>query len=103
MCTGWHHEYHAIRQQLHVYNSSGILLHGPAGCGKTLLVQKIAAEMRASLHTVVASSVFDAVTGDYVLPTRMLFGTGNGTCHYTQLPYALPALHLSEDELKSQE
>ncbi|GIL63369.1 hypothetical protein Vafri_17437 [Volvox africanus] len=42
----------------------GLLLHGSPGCGKTLLVQAVAAEAGASLHVVTAARVTGAYTGE---------------------------------------
>ncbi|EFJ47542.1 hypothetical protein VOLCADRAFT_41454, partial [Volvox carteri f. nagariensis] len=42
----------------------GLLLHGPPGCGKTLLVQAVAAEAGARLHVVTAASVLGPYTGE---------------------------------------
>ncbi|KXZ44591.1 hypothetical protein GPECTOR_65g209 [Gonium pectorale] len=42
----------------------GLLLHGPPGCGKTLLVTAVAAEVGASLHVVTAARVAGAYTGE---------------------------------------
>ncbi|GIL45132.1 hypothetical protein Vafri_2043 [Volvox africanus] len=42
----------------------GLLLYGPPGCGKTLLVQAVAAEASASLHVVTAARVTGAYTGE---------------------------------------
>ena len=41
----------------------GILLHGPPGCGKTLVACSVAAEFGAEVHEVSAASVFGAYTG----------------------------------------
>eukprot|EP00197_Chlamydomonas_leiostraca_P012740 CAMPEP_0202883912 /NCGR_PEP_ID=MMETSP1391-20130828/40168_1 /ASSEMBLY_ACC=CAM_ASM_000867 /TAXON_ID=1034604 /ORGANISM="Chlamydomonas leiostraca, Strain SAG 11-49" /LENGTH=120 /DNA_ID=CAMNT_0049567009 /DNA_START=101 /DNA_END=459 /DNA_ORIENTATION=- len=42
----------------------GILLHGPPGCGKTLMVQAVAEECGAALHVVAAGDVFGAYMGE---------------------------------------
>lgn len=41
----------------------GVLLYGPPGCGKTLLVNAVAAEYGARVHSVMASHIFGAYTG----------------------------------------
>ena len=41
----------------------GVLLHGPPGCGKTLVARSVAAEFGAEVHEVSAASVFGAYTG----------------------------------------
>ncbi|KAK9812818.1 hypothetical protein WJX72_004297 [[Myrmecia] bisecta] len=42
----------------------GLLLHGPPGCGKTLLVRSVAQEFGALVHSVSAASIFGAYTGE---------------------------------------
>ena len=74
--AGWLQEHQAIGKELQIYRSSGVLLHGPAGCGKTMLVQDIAARLKANLHTVVASSIFDAVTGSNSSAKKRKFNQG---------------------------
>ena len=41
----------------------GILLHGPPGCGKTLVARSVAAEFDAEVHEISAASVFGSYTG----------------------------------------
>ena len=43
----------------------GILLHGPPGCGKTLVARSVAAEFDAEVHEISAASVFGSYTGRY--------------------------------------
>ncbi|GLI61883.1 hypothetical protein VaNZ11_004394, partial [Volvox africanus] len=52
----------------------GLLLYGPPGCGKTLLVQAVAAEAGASLHVVTAARVTGAYTGESERRLREAFG-----------------------------
>lgn len=40
----------------------GILLHGPPGCGKTLVARSVAAEFDAEVHEISAASVFGSYT-----------------------------------------
>lgn len=40
-----------------------MLLHGPPGCGKTLVARSVAAEFDAEVHEISAASVFGAYTG----------------------------------------
>ncbi|GBF97186.1 hypothetical protein Rsub_10047 [Raphidocelis subcapitata] len=61
---GWPQLYAAEAAALGVSWPRGLLLHGPPGCGKTLLVQQVAAEFGASLHTITAPSVFGAFVGE---------------------------------------
>eukprot|EP00198_Chlamydomonas_reinhardtii_P002273 XP_001691609.1 cdc48-like protein [Chlamydomonas reinhardtii] len=51
----------------------GLLLHGPPGCGKTLLVQAVAAEAGAVLHVVTAARVTGAYTGESERRLREVF------------------------------
>ena len=39
------------------------MLHGPPGCGKTLVARSVAAEYDAEVHEISAASVFGAYTG----------------------------------------
>lgn len=51
----------------------GLLLHGPPGCGKTLLVQTVVKEYGASLHVLTASTVFGAFVGESERRLREVF------------------------------
>jgi SpoVK/Ycf46/Vps4 family AAA+-type ATPase len=42
----------------------GLLLHGPPGCGKTLLVRAVARECGAVVHTLSAADVFGSFAGE---------------------------------------
>ncbi len=41
-----------------------MLLHGPPGCGKTLVARSVAAEFDAEVHEISAANVFGAYTGN---------------------------------------
>lgn len=43
---------------------TGLLLHGPPGCGKSLLVSVVAAECGARVHAVLASQLYGAYLGE---------------------------------------
>ena len=61
--TEWPLKYSKEAQQLGVVWPRGLLLHGPPGCGKSLAVQAVAAELQADLREVSASSIFGAYIG----------------------------------------
>lgn len=48
----------------------GLLLHGPPGCGKTLVTRSVAAEFDAEIYEISAANVFGAYTGDTFLLAR---------------------------------
>ncbi|MES1910934.1 MAG: hypothetical protein MHM6MM_003452 [Cercozoa sp. M6MM] len=52
---------------------AGVLLHGPPGCGKTLLARRVAAEFDASLRVVNGSEILSAVAGDTEQALRKIF------------------------------
>jgi ATP-dependent 26S proteasome regulatory subunit len=52
----------------------GVLLHGPPGVGKTLLVNAVARECGASVHPLSAASVFGAFAGESEQRMRDMFG-----------------------------
>lgn len=58
-----------------------MLLHGPPGCGKTLVARSVAAEFDAEVHEVSAASVFGAYTG---------------IMYFLQLPQPAPASPLNK-------
>ncbi|KAL3148141.1 hypothetical protein ABBQ38_014423 [Trebouxia sp. C0009 RCD-2024] len=57
----------------------GILLHGPPGCGKTLVARSVAAEFGAEVHEVSAASVFGAYTGESEQKLRDAFEAAEAT------------------------
>ncbi|KAK9854458.1 hypothetical protein WJX84_002500 [Apatococcus fuscideae] len=69
----WPLKYATEAQQLGVRWPRGLLLHGPPGCGKSLAVQAVAAELQADLREVSASSVFGAYIGQSEKKLREVF------------------------------
>ncbi|PNH06397.1 Cell division control protein 48 B, partial [Tetrabaena socialis] len=71
--VGWPVLYGEAGAALGVRWPRGLLLHGPPGCGKTLLVQAVAEEYGAVLHVVTASRVLGAYTGESERRLRGVF------------------------------
>ncbi|XP_072912325.1 nuclear valosin-containing protein-like isoform X1 [Hemitrygon akajei] len=62
-----------VFEQLGVQPPRGFLLHGPPGCGKSLLAQAIAGELELPLLKVVATEVVSGVSGESEQKLRELF------------------------------
>ena len=61
--TGWPLLYNKEGTALGVCWPKGLLLHGPPGCGKTLVTRSVAAEFDAEVYEISAANVFGAYTG----------------------------------------
>ncbi|KAJ8418316.1 hypothetical protein AAFF_G00140250 [Aldrovandia affinis] len=68
-----HMRHPEIYQQLGVVPPRGFLLHGPPGCGKTLLAQAVAGEMELPLLKVSAPELVSGVSGESEQKLRELF------------------------------
>jgi transitional endoplasmic reticulum ATPase len=53
-----------VYRRLNVRALKGVLLHGPTGCGKTALVQSLAAASKLNFVEVQAAEVFSPYLGD---------------------------------------
>ncbi|XP_023819458.1 nuclear valosin-containing protein-like isoform X1 [Oryzias latipes] len=62
-----------VFQQLGVVPPRGFLLHGPPGCGKTLLAQAVAGELQLPLLKVSAPELVSGVSGESEQKLRELF------------------------------
>ncbi|GMH34461.1 hypothetical protein BSKO_02295 [Bryopsis sp. KO-2023] len=60
----WPEVYREEAKCLGVEWPRGLLLHGPPGCGKTLMVQAVCEEAGAAVHSLTASDVFGAYVGE---------------------------------------
>ena len=61
--AGWPLLYNTEGAALGVTWPKGLLLHGPPGCGKTLVTRSVAAEFDAEVFEISAANVFGAYTG----------------------------------------
>ncbi|KAF5780055.1 putative AAA+ ATPase domain, ATPase, AAA-type, core [Helianthus annuus] len=59
--------------------TAGVLLHGPPGCGKTLLARAIANESGASFYKISAPELVSGVSGESEENIRELFSKANRT------------------------
>uniref|UniRef100_A0A803N413 AAA+ ATPase domain-containing protein n=1 Tax=Chenopodium quinoa TaxID=63459 RepID=A0A803N413_CHEQI len=59
--------------QLHAGPPTGILLHGPPGCGKTMLAQAIANEAGVPLYQIASTEIVSGVSGESEGNIRELF------------------------------
>ncbi|NXL91326.1 NVL protein, partial [Alectura lathami] len=71
-----------VYQHLGVVPPRGFLLHGPPGCGKTLLAQAIAGELELPMLKVAATEMVSGVSGESEQKLRELFeqAVSNAPC-----------------------
>jgi ribosome biogenesis ATPase len=62
-----------IFEHLGVSAPTGVLLHGPPGCGKTLLVHAIAGELNVNFLKVAAPEIVSGMSGESEAKVRSLF------------------------------
>lgn len=75
MCKLLIHMHHPeVYQKLGMVPPRGFLLHGPPGCGKTLLAQAVAGEMDLPMLKVSAPELVSGVSGESEQKLRELFG-----------------------------
>ncbi|XP_056424439.1 nuclear valosin-containing protein-like isoform X2 [Hyla sarda] len=77
-----HMRHPEVYQHLGVVPPRGFLLHGPPGCGKTLLAQAIAGELDLLMIKVAATEVVSGVSGESEQKLRTLFeqAVSNAPC-----------------------
>ncbi|XP_072356698.1 nuclear valosin-containing protein-like [Scyliorhinus torazame] len=68
-----HMRHPEVYQHLGVVPPRGFLLHGPPGCGKTLLAQAIVGELELPMLKVAAPEIVSGVSGDSEHKLRQLF------------------------------
>ncbi|XP_069578679.1 nuclear valosin-containing protein-like isoform X2 [Brachyistius frenatus] len=68
-----HMRHPEVYQQLGVVPPKGFLLHGPPGCGKTLLAQAVAGELQLPLLKVASPELVSGVSGESEQKLRELF------------------------------
>ncbi|XP_076748066.1 nuclear valosin-containing protein-like isoform X6 [Maylandia zebra] len=68
-----HMRHPEVYQQLGMVPPKGFLLHGPPGCGKTLLAQAVAGEMHLPMLKVSAPELVSGVSGESEQKLRELF------------------------------
>ncbi|XP_075719510.1 nuclear valosin-containing protein-like isoform X2 [Rhinoderma darwinii] len=68
-----HMRHPEVYQHLGVVPPRGFLLHGPPGCGKTLLAQAIAGELDLPMLKVAATEIVSGVSGESEQKLRNLF------------------------------
>ncbi|KAG1666248.1 Nuclear valosin-containing protein-like [Nymphon striatum] len=59
-----HMKHPEVHEKLNVHPPRGFLLHGPPGCGKSLLVQAIAGELKLPLLKIAATEIVSGVSGE---------------------------------------
>ncbi|XP_055988293.1 nuclear valosin-containing protein-like [Sorex fumeus] len=68
-----HMRHPEVYHHLGVVPPRGVLLHGPPGCGKTLLAQAIAGELELPILKVAATEIVSGVSGESEQKLRELF------------------------------
>ncbi|XP_077005253.1 nuclear valosin-containing protein-like isoform X2 [Tamandua tetradactyla] len=83
VCKMLIHMHHPeVYQHLGVVPPRGVLLHGPPGCGKTLLAHAIAGELELPILKVAATEIVSGVSGESEQKLRELFeqAVSNAPC-----------------------
>ncbi|XP_058389619.1 nuclear valosin-containing protein-like isoform X2 [Diceros bicornis minor] len=77
-----HMRHPEVYHHLGVVPPRGVLLHGPPGCGKTLLAQAIAGELEMPILKVAATEIVSGVSGESEQKLRELFdqAVSNAPC-----------------------
>ncbi|XP_055003169.1 nuclear valosin-containing protein-like isoform X2 [Sorex araneus] len=77
-----HMRHPEVYHHLGVVPPRGVLLHGPPGCGKTLLAQAIAGELELPILKVAATEIVSGVSGESEQKLRELFeqAVSNAPC-----------------------
>ncbi|CAK0784245.1 hypothetical protein CVIRNUC_007449 [Coccomyxa viridis] len=70
---GWPLLYEAEGRSLGIQWPTGLLIHGPAGCGKTALVHSVAKEFGFTVRTITPACVYGAYTGESEKQLREAF------------------------------
>ena len=68
-----HMRHPEVYHHLGVIPPRGVLLHGPPGCGKTLLAHAIAGELDLPILKVAATEIVSGVSGESEQKLRELF------------------------------
>jgi len=68
-----HLKHPEVFSQLGIKPPRGFLLHGPPGCGKTLLANAIAGELKVPFYKIAATEVVSGISGDSEQRIRQLF------------------------------
>jgi len=64
-----------VIKKLGIQPAKGVLLHGPPGCGKTLLARAVANEMGASFYLINGPEIISKWVGETEQTLRRLFGS----------------------------
>ena len=67
-----------VIEKLGIQPAKGILLHGPPGCGKTLLARAVANEMGAAFYLINGPEIISKWVGETEQTLRRLFGKARG-------------------------
>jgi len=72
-CLEWPRTHGHLYQQLNLHPPRGVLLYGPPGCAKTLLVKAVAASCKATFVSLAAADVYSPMVGDAEASVRQAF------------------------------
>ena len=81
--------YEAEGRSLGIQWPKGLLIHGPAGCGKTALVHTVAEQYNVSVKTITSASVYGAYTGETLISRPLAM---QSLCCFTKGQKGVPLL-----------